>query len=507
MPFDLTGARKEGYTDKDILSYLAGRDETNVEQMFGSDEEKIAELMRRRGTKMLPVEYAPAAQPRRQMSPAEIQTLWSEQGIQPTLAPVSLLDLAMEGAGSFLDEADVSQYAIPATLLGMVMKKRAPAFNKGLTGEAVLEESARLAKAPPAEQFKAFREANPEAGRTLFDLTNPQPSVNEQFPLPRNVPARGPSERVADVMKSRKVERKMLEAAEAGMEKVPKVWYRTSPLFDRFKSEYGKSRAEQFFRQLANSISATSPRSKVPQNVKIGSYYRWKAGQPGGLTDIPPKGSGYGSIAQQTHLRNMRQILEHGGFDPLVNPKPASFSENIIGNEIPVTVDTHNFRAPAMFAEDPRFLANTMPKSQLEVENPDDIFKPGYKPQEAYYAGELSMKDALAQPGYWQSAPSKATEYGPLESWQQEKLAPKVGMTPGQFQGNVWVGAGDVTGLGSPPETLLETIAARVMYTAHVMGKSPEEVLRKYVRAEIPLAGVGAGAAMLGTQSQEPESQ
>jgi hypothetical protein len=422
--------------------------------------------------------------------------------MQPTMGPMSLADMVMEPASALLDEADLAKYLLPLSLLGMVKgpKGKAPAIAKGLTGEAVLEESARLAGAPAAQQFKAFREANPQAGKTLFDLTNPQPAIDVQYQLPRNVPRGGPSERVADVMKSRKVERKMLEAAESGMEQVPKVWYRTSPLYEQFQSEYGKSRAEEFFRQLANSISATSPRSKVPQNVKIGSYYRWKAGQPGSL-DIPPKGSGYGSIAQQTHLRNMRQILEHGGFDPLVNPKPASFSENIIGNEIPVTVDTHNFRAPAMFAEDPRFLANTMPKSALEIENPDDIFMPGYKPREAYESGELSMKKALAQPGFWQSAPSKATEYGPLEAWQQERLAPKVGMTPAQFQGNVWVGAGDVTGLGSPPETLLETIAARVLYTAQVMGKSPEEVLRKYVRAEIPLLGIGAGAVTLGTMA------
>lgn len=470
-----------------------------------TDEQKNALLMQ--GRNMLPVEYQPGPQsPRRNMTLAEITALQREPGITPELSPpTSRIDLLAEPALSLLDDADLAKYLMFLPLLGMA-KGKAPAIAKGLTGEAVLAESARLAKAPPAEQFKAFREANPEAGRTLFDLTNPQPAIDVQYQLPRNIPKRGPSERVADAMKSRKVQRKMLEAAEAGMEKVPKVWYRTSPLYEQFQSEYGKSRAEGFFRQLANSISATSPRSKVPQNVKMASYYRWKAGQPGPL-DIPPKGSGYGSIAQQTHLRNMNQILQHGGFDPLVNPKPASFSENIIGNELPITVDTHNFRAPAMFAEDPRFLATSMPKSKLEMENPDDIFMPGFKPRAAFEAGELTMRDALKQPGFWQSAPSKATEYGPLEAWQQEKLAPKVGMAPAQFQGNVWVGAGDVTGLGSPPETLIETIAARVLYTAQVMGKSPEEVLRKYVRAEIPLLGLGAGAVTLGTLAGQQESE
>jgi hypothetical protein len=165
MPFDLAGARREGYADKDILSYLAGRDGIVPEFIPGSDEEKIQELLRRRQAKMLPYEYAsgapdsgspgtpvtpraqyavpPAAasagpvrrdmsagypnqgttgpgQRYAQMSPAEINTLWSEQGIQPTLAPVSLLDMAMEPVGQFLDEADAAKYLPALTLLGMV---------------------------------------------------------------------------------------------------------------------------------------------------------------------------------------------------------------------------------------------------------------------------------------------------------------------------------------------------------------------------------------------------
>lgn len=54
------------------------------------------------------------------MLPEEVRALWDQgqQGMQQTY-PTSLLDLATEGVGSFLDEADLSKYALPAMLLGM----------------------------------------------------------------------------------------------------------------------------------------------------------------------------------------------------------------------------------------------------------------------------------------------------------------------------------------------------------------------------------------------------
>lgn len=60
--------------------------------------------------------------PRRNMTPEEISALWaqSKQGMQPQIAPMSLMDLTMEGVGAFLDEADIAKYLLPLSLLGMV---------------------------------------------------------------------------------------------------------------------------------------------------------------------------------------------------------------------------------------------------------------------------------------------------------------------------------------------------------------------------------------------------
>jgi hypothetical protein len=51
-------------------------------------------------------------------------------------------------------------------------------------------------------------------------------------------------------------------------------------------------------------------------------------------------------------------LLERGSWDVLANPKPASYAENIAGNQQPATVDTHAARLPALLSRDPRFLEN-----------------------------------------------------------------------------------------------------------------------------------------------------
>lgn len=98
----------------------------------------------------------------RQMTPEEQQMLWSQgqQGMQPQVAPMSLLDLAMEGVGSFLDEADVAKYLLPASLLGMVRYKR-----PGVSAAA--RETAEAYHQKPVNDRIQARD-------TVFHATNPQ---------------------------------------------------------------------------------------------------------------------------------------------------------------------------------------------------------------------------------------------------------------------------------------------------------------------------------------------
>jgi hypothetical protein len=63
----------------------------------------------------------------------------------------------------------------------------------------------------------------------------------------------------------------------------------------------------------------------------------------------------------------------------------------------------------------------------------------------------------------------------------------------------MWLGGGEQTGLGSAAEPFLETVEARVRYTADALGMDAERVLDMYLKGEIPLLAKGGkvdGAAL-----------
>jgi hypothetical protein len=463
--------------------------------------------------------------PRRNMTQQEIDDLWKQgeyTGPQNTFPPTGVVDLLMEPVMALADEADLSKYLLPLAALGMIKTKatgaaapgkRVPAvaakagdavqatsaLRRALTGKAVLAEAARDGK---KLSFADFRRQNPEAGAGMFDLDNAEAAIPGR-PMPeRYSPPRGTPKRIVEAFRKPSVRKALREWAEKGAEEMPQSWYRTSPLYEVFQQEFGEQ-APQKFEQYMQIIASTSPRNPVPSNIRTGSYY-WHLAQNGKPVPAKP-GSGYGSIAQKNHVKNVRKVLADGGLDPLKNPKPVSFYENLIGNEQALTADTHNFRAVGMAAKDPRFLAKNV---QTDIELPDGtVGYENHKPAADFKAGRLSLREALARPAFWDTAP-KATEYAAVEAAQQ-KIAAEMGVTPARFQETLWVGAGGITGLKSPPEPFLRTLAARIAYTAERMGVSAEEVLRKHVRGDIPLLSLGAGAAVGGSLALQgvPEEQ
>ena len=78
-----------------------------------------------------------------------------------------------------------------------------------------------------------------------------------------------------------------------------------------------------------------------------------------------------------------------------------------------------------------------------------------------------------------------------------------MGITPARWQETMWVGGGPKTGLSSPPEPFLDTLTARIRYTAEKMGTTPEKILDLFVKGQIPLLGLGAGAAVMSQQEKE----
>ncbi|MEY9184706.1 hypothetical protein [Bradyrhizobium sp. USDA 313] len=234
-----------------------------------------------------------------------------------------------------------------------------------------------------------------EASR-LFDTSRLSEVPNvKQFDLPRYQPARGVPARTQELIENADVRAKMLDTIKRGQEMGGAKWYNAEPLREAFNAELGKG-GDEAFRQYMDMVAATSPRSDVGTNVRNASYYYTLARQGQPIPAIgTPNPQPYGHMAQRLHQQNAGNVVG-AGWNPLQNPKPASFVENLAGNQMPVTVDTHAFRLPAMLAEDPRFLETRYITGKGAT--PRNI-------QAELKGGQTSLADALETPAFWQSQP------------------------------------------------------------------------------------------------------
>ena len=231
-----------------------------------------------------------------------------------------------------------------------------------------------------------------------------------QFDLPRYKPPRGVPARIGDLTANPDVRQGMLDTIQRGQQIwEARDWYNADPLRQAFIDELGKQ-GDPRFQQYMDMVAATSPRSDVGTNVRNASYYynrlverRADAGCRRRRNPQP-----YGHMAQRLHQQNA-QTVAGGGWDPLQNPKPASFAQDLMGNQQPVAVDTHAFRLPGILSQDPRFLETAYQSSKDA---------PKQNIQQMVLSGQMSMEDALKQPSYWQAQP-KANEYGAMEQYYQ----------------------------------------------------------------------------------------
>jgi hypothetical protein len=378
----------------------------------------------------------------------------------------------------------------------------APAIIKARSGtplavaQDVLQEAASPSKSRMG--YGEWRAANPGAG-DLFDMSRLSEVPNvPQVQMPRYEAPRGPSARIQEALARPEVEQGINDTVQRGIEGGGLEWYNTEPVLDRMRQLQG-SDADQQYAALMDRVAATSPRAKVPDNIRTASYYNYLRSQ--GLPTPDKPAAGYGSIAQGLHQQNVRGLDELGGWDIFKNPKPASFSTNLQGNQMNATIDTHNFRLPGILSGDPRFLETSIaelaknPDVALETLRrqypglPEKVVQgavkstPGktsitYRPQQWVNEGHIPMEQAVNDPALWASKPNP-NEYGHYERWQQDQ-AKKMGITPAQYQASMWLGGGDTTGLGSAAEPFLGTLAARMRYTRDMM-----------LKGEIPLLAAG----------------
>jgi len=318
-------------------------------------------------------------------------------------------------------------------------------FAQNVLDPRAIESATDIALSLGAGPSKPFISKGTEA--PLFDLSRiaEVPNMPQEM-LPRTTPARGLPDRYKAV-DTPETEERMISYFDQGA-KMPGGaglgWYNTMPLRERFQGQLGPEEGDQAWRKYFDYIAATSPQNPVPQNIRSGSYLygldrrgepfpdniiQNARGQWVWADDASKPPSPFGMLP--TSMQNALKVRNEGGMDVLKNPKPPSFGSNLKGNYAPLTIDMHNLRA-------------------------------------------LQYGDDAAGPGY-----------GYLESLQQP-WAEQVGVTPAQWQSSVWVGAGKDTGLMSPPEPFMATFESKIRQTAKAMGLSPDELLDRFIRGEIP---------------------
>ena len=299
---------------------------------------------------------------------------------------------------------------------------------------------------PGTERITAPMIRNPAS--PLFDYS---PSVMQrrpdvpQFDLPRYQPPQGAPESALRITQDPANVRRLNRIAEQGARIGGLDWYNMQQLHERFIEELGHNYGTVQFIKYLDTLGATSPRRKVPENVRNASYY-YKALLTGEPTPETYLKGGYWRIKKETqapypygmmpiHVQNIENI-KAGGLPMLQNPKPPSFTQNLAGNWQPVTIDVHNLRL---------------------------------------LSGGRSKDDA-----------PKATEYGHLERFQQEQ-ARKLGMDPAQYQASLWLGGAGETGVKSGTDPMLKHFERRVEHTAEQRGQTKEQVLKDFIHGRAPL--------------------
>lgn len=340
---------------------------------------------------------------------------------------------------------------------------------------------------------------------------------------------------------------------ERGMRLKGSDWYNTEEMRDWFTGTLGENEGDKRWREFVDLIGATSTGSAVPDNLRNASFYnalspadRLRVAEVvkgGGITpaaaarklgidvpNMPPeKGPGsynYGHVMQGNHAANVLNQLE-GQWVRITpeglkgaeltkwlqaNPKVKGFANSLLGDTKNIAADKHFMRMLAMADGSPDFLSeqaggsvemlDTLRKAYGEAIEPyiltrDVKGKPTVQVNLAKAAKDGVITDASplqSMPTAWSDTPS-ATEYAALEEMAQ-RLATKYDMTPAQFQANLWMGAGDITGLADESQgTAMELFRRTLDKRAKERGLTREEMLREFIMNRAPLAvpiGIGA---------------
>lgn len=336
-------------------------------------------------------------------------------------------------------------------------------------------------------------------------------------------------------------------------------WYNTEELRSWFVDELGEKAGDQQWREYMELVGTTSTGAKVPENIRMASFYRAlspedrlavasKVAADGGTpaararelgvapANMPPAtGDGsynYGHLKQKNQASNVVN-REQGKWDRAVpdgltqsertkwlqaNPKVKGFGNDLLGDDTNIAADMHFMRMLAMSDGGGDFLTQQAKLSKADYATASQAIGPRnikkYTTTRKVNGKEVSevnlqkawkdgyLKDTTAfkeMPTAWADTPG-ATEYAAYES-MAKRISAEYGMTPAQFQASLWMGAGDMTNLADSSQgTFMELFRRSLDKRGGQMGLTREQMLREFIHNKAPLA-IG-GSALLGIAAQ-----
>ena len=324
-------------------------------------------------------------------------------------------------------------------------------------------------------------------------------------------------------------------------------WYNTEELRDWFVSTLGEKEGDAQWREYMELIGTTSTGAKVPQNIRMASFYRAlspkdraavaqivkdegitpkaAAARLGVTPKNTPDNYAYGHLKQRNQAGNVVN-REAGTWDRAVpegltgaalskylqaNPKVKGFGNDLLGDDTNIAADMHFMRMLAMADGGGDFLNAQAKLSGENAEIAAQVIGPkrikkytntrkvNGKPVseinlfKAWQDGHIKDTSAFQKmPTAWADTP-KANEYAAYED-MANRVAETYGMTPAQFQASLWMGAGDMTGLADESQgTFMNLFRRSLDKRAEERGLSREEMLLDFLYNKSPLAIGGAG--------------
>jgi hypothetical protein len=273
--------------------------------------------------------------------------------------------------------------------------------------------------------------------------------------------------------------------------------------------------AQAYLRDLSNNVAATSPRTKVEENLRNATLVMAKDQQgipfrdvvgpgtmrPDGTKGISEKGYPMMTAKGGIHGGLLDDVAATGAMDVARNPKPSNFGANLSGNRSGVTMDTHAIRGTLM-------TLNEMEPGSV----PEGFILPKFRDQYIKDPNILTpnmIDDTLASQmtGPKGNTTKLQTEY-PVFADIWHDAAAKLGVSPAEAQSMGWFGFGDETNLGSARKTPVDIFDDRLSVTAQALGITPEQAARSVFRRQIPLLAAPFGAVPLfAMQSQQDPRQ